>query len=80
MDSDALKISANRSQSEAKAKQSTSPQMAMSPTSVGDRPIPEKREVHDAKTYVAKKNYSDLSNNYSYRMQMQRQINKVRKH
>ena len=32
------------------------------------------------KTYTNKKNYSNLQNNYSYRIQMQRQINKVRKH
>lgn len=30
--------------------------------------------------YINKKNYSNFQNNYSYRVQMQRQINKAKKH
>ena len=76
-DTDALRISANRTHQE-KVEQGIvvgkASKGATSPTSqgAGDRPIGERREVHDEKTYVAKKNFSNLSNNYSYRMQLQR--------
>lgn len=34
----------------------------------------------DPSTYINVKNYSGLTNNYSYRIQMQRQIQKAKKH
>lgn len=43
--------------------------------------MPDKRrEAQVKEAYANTKNYSGIANNYSYRIQMQRQINKVRKH
>ena len=50
---------------------------------IGTGLVPMNDKVREAQVkgaYSNTKNYSGISNNYSYRIQMQRQINKVKKH
>lgn len=71
MDMEALRTSQNKSVQESM----NAPMLV-----TGDIPVSERRDPSNPKTYANRKNFSDIHGNYSFKMQLQRQISKVKKH